>query len=81
MSVCLSVCLSVCSNPLFATEGGYKENLRCAELQTSFYYFYFKLEYASASWDPHYKKTFQPWRELKGKLLVFAFRTSIRQQV
>ena len=25
-----------CRNPMFATEGGNKENLRCAELQTSF---------------------------------------------
>ena len=25
-----------CRNPMFATEGGDKVNLRCAELQTSF---------------------------------------------
>ena len=34
-----------------------------------------KLEHASSSWDPHHKK------EFKEKLLVFAFRTSIKQQV
>ena len=40
-----------------------------------------QLEYARASWDPHYKKIFQPWREFKEKLLVLAFKTSIKQQV
>ena len=40
-----------------------------------------KLEYASASWDPHYKKDISTWREFKEKLLVFVYRTSIRQQV
>ena len=40
-----------------------------------------KLEYASASWDPHYKKISQPLREFREKLLVFAFKTSTKQQV
>ena len=37
--LCLSVLKNVinpCRNPMFATEGGNKESLRCAELQTSF---------------------------------------------
>ena len=37
-----------------------------------------KLEYASASWDPHYKKDIST---LKEKLLVFVFKTSTKQQV
>ena len=40
-----------------------------------------KLEYARASWDPRYKKYISTWREFKGKLLVFAFKTLIKQQV
>ena len=40
-----------------------------------------KLEYASASWDPHYKKDISTWRGFKEKLLVFVFKPSTKQQV
>lgn len=40
-----------------------------------------KLEYASASWNPYYKKDISTLERVQKKLLVFACKTSTKQQV